>query len=188
MVVKEGMGVEELMKMVREMTASDMLEEKLWYSLKYDREMLVAVEGDSDMKVIFKGNDEHGCMYVAGNGGPVRRAQERGAFCKGRVRDCGEGRQIARSGRKCDDGVEVGEEGCNNQAGEKWEQVTIEMSYDNEISVGSKDAGDKEPTKEDDAGDEQAAEKRCVNGNKRQGCADGNDVNDSVWPCSGMQA
>ncbi|KAJ8425202.1 hypothetical protein Cgig2_000551 [Carnegiea gigantea] len=116
MVVKEGMGVEELMKMVREMTGSDMLEEKLWHSLKYDREMLVAVEGDNDKKVIFKGNDEHGYMYVARNGGPVRRAQEKGVVCKGRVRDCYEGKQIARSGRKCNDGVEVGEEGSNNQA------------------------------------------------------------------------
>jgi len=74
MMVKEGMGVEEFMRMVREMTGSDMSEEKLWYSLKYDREMLVAVEGDSDVKVIFKGNDENGYMYVAGNGVPVRRA------------------------------------------------------------------------------------------------------------------
>ena len=74
MVMKEGIGVEELMKMLREMIGSDMLEEKLWYSLKYDREMLMAIEGDSNMKVIFKGNDEHGHMYVTENGGPVRRA------------------------------------------------------------------------------------------------------------------
>ena len=102
MVMKEGMGVEELTKMVWEMTGSGMSEEKLWYCLKYDKGMLVAVDGDSDLKVIFKGNDEHGYMYVAGNDGPVRRAQERGVVYEGRVRDCYEGKQIARSGRKCE--------------------------------------------------------------------------------------
>ncbi|KAJ8450566.1 hypothetical protein Cgig2_020203 [Carnegiea gigantea] len=186
MMVKEGMGVEELMKMVREMTGSDMSDEKLWYSLKYDRKMLVAVEGDSDVKVIFKGNNEHRYMYVAGNSGPVKRAQDRAA-------------QLVRSGRKCDDGVEVGEEGGNNQVGLKRNcrslgsegaelpasrlrlgGDTIEMLDDDEISVASEDAGDEETTKEDDAGDEQAAEKRCDDGNKRKGFADGNDVNDNV--------
>ncbi|KAJ8424836.1 LOW QUALITY PROTEIN: hypothetical protein Cgig2_031571 [Carnegiea gigantea] len=150
MVMKEGMGVEELMQIVREITGSGMLEEKIWYSLKYDREMLVAE--DSDTKVIFKGNDEHGYMYVAGNSSPVR------------------------SGRKCDDSVEVGEEGGNNQARVK--------RYD----FDKDDVGDEEATKEDDAGDEQAAKTQCVDGNKRKGFADGNDVNDNGWPHSGIQA
>jgi len=65
---------------------------------------------------------------------------------------------------------------------------TIEMSDDDEISVVSEDAGDEEATEEDDAGDEEAAERRCGDGNKREGCAYGNDVNDNVWPCSGMEA
>ncbi|KAJ8434108.1 hypothetical protein Cgig2_005787 [Carnegiea gigantea] len=120
MVVKEGMGIEELIRMVREMIGSDMSEEKLWYSLKYDREMLVAVEGDSDVKAIFKGNDEHGYMYIARNGGPVRRAHERATVCEGRVPDSREGKQIARSGRN------------NNQAGERYdfdEDVGKLMAY-----------------------------------------------------------
>lgn len=52
MVVREGIGAEELLKMVREIIGSDMSEEKLRYSLKYDREMLVAVEGDNNVQVI----------------------------------------------------------------------------------------------------------------------------------------
>ncbi|KAJ8435830.1 LOW QUALITY PROTEIN: hypothetical protein Cgig2_009107 [Carnegiea gigantea] len=111
MVVKEGIGVEELMKMVRKMTGSDISEEKL---CTYDREMLVGIEGDSDVKVIFKGNDEHGYMYVARNS-----SSERAVVCEGRVRDFREGKQIARSGRKYDDVVEVGVEGGNNQVGVK---------------------------------------------------------------------
>ena len=42
-------------------------EEKLWYILKYDREMLVVVEVDIDVKLIVKGNDEHVYLYVAWN-------------------------------------------------------------------------------------------------------------------------
>ncbi|KAJ8423840.1 hypothetical protein Cgig2_024298 [Carnegiea gigantea] len=157
MVVRKGMGAKELLKMVREMTGSDMSEEKLWYSLKYDREMLVAVEGDNDVQVIFKGNDEHGYMYIVENTGPMRRPHTRAALCESRVRDIGEGKQIARSGGKCNDGEEVGEERGNNEAGGKRSlgveggellasrlhlgRDTIEMSDDDEISVASEDTG-----------------------------------------------
>ncbi|KAJ8420592.1 hypothetical protein Cgig2_032290 [Carnegiea gigantea] len=89
MVVKEEMGVEELIKMVREMTGTDISQKQLWYSLKYDREMSAKVEGDSDVKVIFKGNDEHGYLYVAENGGPVRGALE-SATLLGRTAEVGE--------------------------------------------------------------------------------------------------
>ena len=65
---------------------------------------------------------------------------------------------------------------------------TIEMSDDDEKFVVSEDAGDEEATKEDDAGNERAAEKQCGDGNKREGCDDGNDVNDNVWPRSRMEA
>ncbi|KAJ8422109.1 hypothetical protein Cgig2_011152 [Carnegiea gigantea] len=190
MVVKEGMGVEELMKMVREMTGTDIL--------KYDREILVAVEGDSEVKVIFKSNDKHGYLYVAGNGGPVWRAQESAVVYEGRVRDCHDGKLLARTGRKCDDGVEVGREGSNNQAGVKRSYRslgaeggelpasrlrlggdTIELSDDDKISSVSEDASDEETTKEDNAGDEQSAERCCDDGNKRKGSADRNYVNNN---------
>ncbi|KAJ8422133.1 hypothetical protein Cgig2_008647 [Carnegiea gigantea] len=193
MVVREGMGAEELLKMVRKMTESEISEEKLWYSLKYDREMFTAVEVDNNVKVIFKGNDEHGYMYIGRNAGQVRRPYARAVAFEARVRDIGEGKQIARSGGKCNDGEEVGEERGNNDVevitgrrrGAAGEQAasrgdTIEMSDDDEISIASEDVGDEEATKKDDAGDERAAEKQCGDGNKREGCADGNDVNDNL--------
>ncbi|KAJ8445906.1 hypothetical protein Cgig2_009835 [Carnegiea gigantea] len=189
MVVREGMGAEGLLKMVREMTGSDMSKEKLWYSLKYDREILVAVEGGNDMQVIFKGSDKHGYMYVAGNVGLVRRPHARAAVCESRVRDIGDCKQIAKSGGKCNDGEEVGEERGNNEAGVKRNCRSlgvkggellasmlrlggdmIEMSNDDEISVASEDADDEEATKEDDAGDERAAEKQCGDGKKERVC------------------
>ena len=81
--------------------------------------MLLAVEGDTNVKMMFKGNDEHGYLYVARNGGPMRRAQESIAICIERVWDCHDGKLLARTGRKCDDGVEVGGEGGHEQAGGK---------------------------------------------------------------------
>ncbi|KAJ8441226.1 hypothetical protein Cgig2_033950 [Carnegiea gigantea] len=144
--------------------------------------MLVAVEGESDVKVIFKGNDEHGYLY------------ESAAIRKGRVRDCRDGKLLGTSGRTGNDGVQVGRERGNNQArcrslGSEGRELpasrlrlggdTMELSDDDEISIVSKDAGDEETTKEDDAGDEQPAKKRCDSGSKRKGSTDGNDVNDN---------
>ncbi|KAJ8428406.1 LOW QUALITY PROTEIN: hypothetical protein Cgig2_024552 [Carnegiea gigantea] len=190
MVVREGTGAEELFKMVRKMIGTDKSEEKLWYNLKYDREMLVPVEVDSNVEVIFKGNEEHGYLYVARNARPVRQEHARAAVCEARERDTGEGKQIGRSGRKCND--EVAEECGNNEAGVKrsvgvegGEQPgnrlrvggdAIELSDDDEISIVSEDADDAEAAEEDDVGDEGAAENKCGEGSKREGCDDGNDL------------
>ena len=43
------------------------------------------------------------------------------------------------------------------------------MSDDDEISVASEDAGDREATEEDDVGDEGVAAKRCGDGRKGKG-------------------
>jgi len=79
----------------------------------------VAVKVDNDVEVIFKGNDEHGYMYVAGNVGPMRRSHARAAACEARVRDIGEGKEIVRSGGKCNDGEKVCEQRGNNETGVK---------------------------------------------------------------------
>jgi len=44
----------------------DVYVERLWYSLKYDRNMMMAVEGGTYVRMIFKGNDKHGYLYVNG--------------------------------------------------------------------------------------------------------------------------
>ncbi|KAJ8425935.1 hypothetical protein Cgig2_018733 [Carnegiea gigantea] len=63
------MGEEELIRMVKKITLSDLMEQKIWYSLNYGRQMLMALEGDIDMSMIFKRNDEHNYLYVHGNEG-----------------------------------------------------------------------------------------------------------------------
>ena len=64
--LKEGMAVEEVLRLVTDITGSDLCERKLWYNLKYGRPMLMAVEEDVDVRIIFKRNNEHGYLYVGG--------------------------------------------------------------------------------------------------------------------------
>ena len=56
---REGMGVEELRGMVPTTVEDGVQVKKLWYSLKYDRNIIMAVEGYTDVRMMFKGNDEH---------------------------------------------------------------------------------------------------------------------------------
>jgi len=64
MVVQDGMGVEELRGMVKETVGGGVEVDRIWYSLKYDRNMIMGVEGDVDVRMMLKGNDEHGYVYV----------------------------------------------------------------------------------------------------------------------------
>lgn len=43
-----------------EITDNDLTLRKLWYSLKCDRGMVMELEGDGDVRMFLKGNDEHG--------------------------------------------------------------------------------------------------------------------------------
>ncbi|KAJ8420421.1 hypothetical protein Cgig2_012534 [Carnegiea gigantea] len=172
-VVKEGMGVKEVIRMVKGITGTDMSEKKTLY----DREMLLAVEGDTDVKMILKGNDEHSYLYVGGNKGPLRRAQEGVIVYKGRVRACHDGKVCSRSGKAGTTKQEangraltktyvmnytnkyrvgklmanvllslVSEEGEQPQSRLHVGGDTIELSDDDEISITSEDAGDEETT------------------------------------------
>jgi len=38
----------------------------MWYSLKYDRNMIMTMEGDMDVRIMFKRNDELGYLYLGG--------------------------------------------------------------------------------------------------------------------------
>ncbi|KAJ8428708.1 hypothetical protein Cgig2_025699 [Carnegiea gigantea] len=76
-VLKEGMAMEEVPRLVIEIIRNDFSERKLWYNLKYDRQMVVTVEGDVDMRMVFKGNVSMGiCMWLGmmGGRGEHRRA------------------------------------------------------------------------------------------------------------------
>jgi len=99
-VLKEGMGMEEMRRMVSEITGNDLTVQKLWYSLKYDRGMVIELEGDHDVRMFVKGNDEYGYLYVGDSDGLKRRAQKA-------TRSCDHGIICGRSKRCRDDMVHM---------------------------------------------------------------------------------
>ncbi|KAJ8441429.1 hypothetical protein Cgig2_023615 [Carnegiea gigantea] len=110
-VLKEGVGLEEVQRMV---TSNVLTVHKLWYSLKYDRGMVIELEGDGDLRMFLKGNDEHGYLYVGDNDGPKRRAQKAmWSYDHGIV--CG------RSDRDRDDMVQEGRKGAGLKRWRKCE-------------------------------------------------------------------
>ncbi|KAJ8444421.1 hypothetical protein Cgig2_005943 [Carnegiea gigantea] len=90
-VLKEGVGMEEVQRMVSEITGNDLIVQKLWHSLKYDRRMVMKLED---------GNNKHGYLYVGDSDGPKRRAQKA-------TRSCNHGVVCGRSGRCKDDMVQI---------------------------------------------------------------------------------
>ena len=64
--VREGVGVEELKEMVRDTVGPGVEVDRMWYSLKYDRNMIMAMEVNTNVRMMFKENDEHGYVYVSG--------------------------------------------------------------------------------------------------------------------------
>ncbi|KAJ8423409.1 hypothetical protein Cgig2_020946 [Carnegiea gigantea] len=63
--------------MVTEITGNDLTEHKLWYNLKYDRGMVMAVKGEADMRMFLKENDEHGYFCIGENDRLKRCTQKR---------------------------------------------------------------------------------------------------------------
>ncbi|KAJ8425093.1 hypothetical protein Cgig2_007815 [Carnegiea gigantea] len=123
-VLKEDMGLEKLRRKVSEITCNDLTVRKLWYSLKYDRGMVMELEGDGD------GNDEHGYLYVDESDGLKRHTQK--------------------AMRTCDDGVIRGAAvsesgGCIDDHPQTRLRVSgeiIEMFNDDEILIVLEDVGE----------------------------------------------
>ena len=69
--------------MVTEITGNDLTVQKLWYSLKYDRGMVMEVEGDAEVRMFLKGNDKHRYLCVGDSDEPKKRAQKQLHHMKG---------------------------------------------------------------------------------------------------------
>ncbi|KAJ8441456.1 LOW QUALITY PROTEIN: hypothetical protein Cgig2_023642 [Carnegiea gigantea] len=150
MVLKEDIVLEEMRRKVSEIIGNELTMRKLWYSLKYDRGMVMELEGDgdSDVRMFLKENDEHGYLYVGESDGPKRHIQKA-------TRTCDDGIVRGRSGRDRDDMVQQGRNGagvkkatvsgrggCSDNHPQTRLRVSgdiIEMSDDDEISVASED-------------------------------------------------
>ncbi|KAJ8444413.1 hypothetical protein Cgig2_005935 [Carnegiea gigantea] len=75
-VLKEGVGLKEVRRMVSEITSDVLIIHKLWYSLKYEQGMVMELEGDGDLRMFLKGNAERGYLHVGDSDRPKRRAQK----------------------------------------------------------------------------------------------------------------
>jgi len=64
--VREGMGLDDLREMVQETVGAGVEVDRTWYSLKYDRNVIMAMEVDTNVRMMFKENDENGYVYVSG--------------------------------------------------------------------------------------------------------------------------
>ena len=104
-VLKEGLGSEEGRRKVSEIIGNDFTVQKLWYSLKYDQAMVMELEGDGDVRMFLKGNDERGYLYVGDSDGPKRHAQKA-------TRSSDHGVVCGRSGRDKDNMVQEGRKGA----------------------------------------------------------------------------
>ncbi|KAJ8440283.1 LOW QUALITY PROTEIN: hypothetical protein Cgig2_031597 [Carnegiea gigantea] len=74
----------------------------------------MALEGDKEMSMIFKGNDERGYLH-GGNKGLMRRAQKQSVIYQGRVETSNVGVVCGTSGRNVMDDVVVGHKGDGKQ-------------------------------------------------------------------------
>ncbi|KAJ8423694.1 hypothetical protein Cgig2_003378 [Carnegiea gigantea] len=153
--LKEGIGMEEVRRMVIEITGNDLSVKKFTTG-----GMVMEVEGDADVRMFVKENDEHEYFYVGDNDGPKRRTHRAAASREGRIRSYDHGVSCGRSGRDRDDMVEEGRKGVglkkvvvskmggcigdHPQTRLRVGREIIELSDDYEISVASEDVGDDE--------------------------------------------
>jgi len=100
--LKEGMGIEEVRRMMTKITRNDLSKYKLWHSLKNDRGMIMPVQGDVDIRLFSKRNEEHMYFYMGESDGPKKRTQKAGASCAGRMQSCNHSVICVRSGRDRD--------------------------------------------------------------------------------------
>ena len=87
-VLKEGARIEEVRTVVIELSGIELSERKMWYSLKYDRGLVMALEGEADVRMFFRGNEEHGYLFVGDSNGRRRRQEQRCAARGGEMHSC----------------------------------------------------------------------------------------------------
>jgi len=129
-VLKEGAGIEEVRRMVTKITGNELCEQNVWFNLKYDQGLVMALEGDADVRMFFKGNDEHGYFYVGDGNGPRRRPEQTCVARAGRAYSCQQGVVYARSGAN---GNGSGQGGCSGAELKRY--VTCTNCYD-EVQTG----------------------------------------------------
>ncbi|KAJ8436183.1 hypothetical protein Cgig2_010427 [Carnegiea gigantea] len=136
MLVKEGMSIEEMRTLVKEPIGSDLSEHKVRYSLNYDRQTLIAVEEDTDVRL--KGNNEHSYLSVGDNDGPRKRVKKGVEVCKGWTHTSDDVVVCGRSKRGGAITVQEGRKGVAKQGREKRWQFLTYGAHSHTLSMYSK--------------------------------------------------
>lgn len=71
--LSESMGLDEAKSRLMRRVGSASKEEKLWYTLKFDRKIFLPLDADEAVEAMFMGNEEHAFVYMGGRGGPLLR-------------------------------------------------------------------------------------------------------------------
>ena len=65
----EDMRIDDVMKLVQETIQEELRNRMMWYNTKYDRNMLMALQRDGDVRKLMKDNDAFRYMYSADKDG-----------------------------------------------------------------------------------------------------------------------
>jgi len=71
--LSESMSLDEAKSRLMRRVSSASKEEKLWYTLKFDRKIFLPLDTDDAVEAMFMGNEEHAFVYMGGRGGPLLR-------------------------------------------------------------------------------------------------------------------
>ena len=71
--ISQDMRVTDVLKLVEQAMGVSVREFKVWYSMKFDRKMMLPFKDDGDVVSMMRENDGHGYLYVGGMGGQCGR-------------------------------------------------------------------------------------------------------------------
>jgi len=74
--VSQGMGVEDVWKLLEGVVREGVKDQKMWYNLKYDQRLMIELQSDADLRSLIWGNDAHAYLYITGVGEPHTRPVE----------------------------------------------------------------------------------------------------------------
>ncbi|KAJ8444821.1 hypothetical protein Cgig2_034056 [Carnegiea gigantea] len=111
--VKVNMGVGDVMKVVGETMGEGLRERRLWYSTKFDQNMIMPLQRDGDVVKLVKGNDTFSYMYVAEKEGLIQRPIQENTILgagelKGTCTVCENDHAIWNDGRRSGMGIMAG--------------------------------------------------------------------------------
>lgn len=87
--VSESMSLDDVKGRLMRRVGQGFDEQKLWYTLKFDRKIFLPLDTEDAVEAMFMGNEEHAFVYMGGHGGPLLRKKGVGPEVGNMVMDGG---------------------------------------------------------------------------------------------------